>query len=84
MASLAQYLLRLAEDPKFAEKHGKSELDAKAQMTEFKLTEHQQSLLLEANPEKISRAVADEFPTGLTGTPVILTITCMIVKHVTD
>ena len=84
MGPLTKYLLRLAQDPKFAERHAKSKEDAIRQMTEQGLSEEQQDLLLTGDATKISEAVAEEFPKGLPGNPLRLTLTCMIVKHVTD
>ena len=64
MASLAQYLLNLAQHPEESEAFRRSHDGARAAMTKAGLTKDQQDIALSADPERIANAVQAELHAG--------------------
>lgn len=64
MASLAQYLLHLAQHPEENEAFRKSPGDARASMTKAGLTQEQQEIALSRDPKRIADAVQAELHAG--------------------
>lgn len=60
MASLAEYVLYLARNKSAAEEHRTRDSAEKA-MTKFGLDEKQREIIHSADPNRISRAIQDEF-----------------------
>ena len=64
MASLAQYLLHLAQHPDESEAFRSSLDGARASMTKVGLTQEQQEIALSRDPERIASAVQAELHAG--------------------
>ena len=64
MASLAQYLLHLAQNLEESEAFRKSPDGARASMTKAGLTQEQQEVALSRDPDRIARAVQAELHVG--------------------
>jgi hypothetical protein len=60
MASIAEYLLYIAQRPDASRTHYASEDLARQQMTEHGLTTAQQNIVLNADPSEINEAIALE------------------------
>jgi hypothetical protein len=81
MASIAQYLLHLAENPHAAELHNRSKESADDQMRAFGLDDRQRAVIATKNHEKISKALADELPRAAKpGKTMKFEISCMVVN----
>ena len=61
MASLSDYVLKLARNPEEARKFGKSKDAAKEHMRAAGLSDEHQMLLLSGDPEAIGNAIKNEF-----------------------
>jgi hypothetical protein len=64
MASLAAYLLKLAEDPNEVSQFRTSAATARARMTAAGLSNDQQETLLSCDSQRISKAVSAELGPG--------------------
>ncbi|HTZ53964.1 MAG TPA: hypothetical protein VMB20_02790 [Candidatus Acidoferrum sp.] len=62
MASIAQYLLHLAADPKALDVHNKSEESADAQMRKHGLNDEQRAAIKTKKQKNITDALAKELP----------------------
>jgi hypothetical protein len=63
MASIAEYLLHIAQHPDTARTHYESENSAREQMTNHGLTKAQQDTVLGGNPDEINDAITREIGT---------------------
>jgi hypothetical protein len=63
MASIAEYLVYIAQRPDAARTHYESTKSARQQMTTYGLTTVQQDTILGANPNEINDAIVQEIGT---------------------